>query len=59
MKLNTLRLKISTLTILLYIFALAYCAQGQNAKGWKVIGPGGGGTTYDPMVSPHDSWLVV
>jgi photosystem II stability/assembly factor-like uncharacterized protein len=26
---------------------------------WQVIGPGGGGTTYSPTVSPHDPNLVV
>lgn len=26
---------------------------------WKIIGPGGGGTTIDPAISPHDPNLVL
>lgn len=34
-------------------------AQRPATSGWKVIGPGGGGTTIGPVISPHDSRLVV
>ncbi len=59
MKLNTHRLQISGLAILLFFTALASPAQRPDANSWKIIGPGGGGTTYDPTVSPHDSRLAV
>jgi photosystem II stability/assembly factor-like uncharacterized protein len=45
--------------ILLLLVTLACRAQGPGTGSWKVIGPGGGGTTYAPTVSPHDSSLVV
>jgi photosystem II stability/assembly factor-like uncharacterized protein len=38
---------------------LAGFTQGPGATGWKVIGPGGGGTMIAPTISPHDSRLVV
>lgn len=37
----------------------AGAAQPAHTSAWKVIGPGGGGTTIAPTVSPHDSRLVV
>ncbi len=46
-------------TTLLVFTALACAAQAPAASGWKVIGPGGGGTTIGPTISPHDSSLVV
>jgi len=49
----------SGLAILFLSVTLAGSAQKQEANAWKVIGPGGGGTTYDPTISPHDSRLVV
>ena len=45
--------------ILLCVAALAGSAQKRGASGWNVIGPGGGGTTYYPTVSPHDPRIVV
>ncbi len=48
----------STLAILI-VFAVVAAAQSPGAAGWKVIGPGGGGTTIGPTISPHDSRLVV
>jgi photosystem II stability/assembly factor-like uncharacterized protein len=47
------------LAILLSLTAVASHGQGREAAGWQIIGPGGGGTTYFPTVSPHDSRLVV
>jgi photosystem II stability/assembly factor-like uncharacterized protein len=46
-------------TILLVFITIAGLAQQPGAKGWQVIGPGGGGTTIGPTISPHDSRLVV
>ena len=34
-------------------------AQEPDTNSWKVVGPGGGGTTIGPTISPHDSRLVV
>jgi photosystem II stability/assembly factor-like uncharacterized protein len=45
--------------ILLVFSTLIGTAQKPAANGWKVIGPGGGGTTIGPTISPHDSRLVV
>jgi len=45
--------------ILLVLTALASAAQGTDASRWKVVGPGGGGTTIGPVISPYDSRLVV
>ena len=59
MKLYTHRLQISSLAIVLCLTTLASLAQRPDANSWKIIGPGGGGTTYEPMISPHDSRLVV
>jgi len=47
------------LAILLLLFAQVSLAQDTNANGWKIIGPGGGGTTIGPTISPHDPKLVV
>ena len=44
---------------MLWAGALAGWGQGAAAKSWRVIGPGGGGTTIGPTISPHDSRLVV
>jgi len=59
MKPNTALLQTSGLAILLFLATLASPAQGQGSNRWKVIGPGGGGTTIAPTISPHDSRLVV
>jgi len=43
----------------------AHCAAGQapgpapRPDAWKIIGPGGGGTTASPTISPNDPKLVV
>ena len=47
------------LAILLSLIAIASYGQGPRTERWKIIGPGGGGTTYSPTISPHDSRLVV
>jgi photosystem II stability/assembly factor-like uncharacterized protein len=49
----------SGFAILLALTTLASSAQGTDANRWRVIGPGGGGTTIGPVISPHDSQLVV
>jgi photosystem II stability/assembly factor-like uncharacterized protein len=49
----------SGIAVLLVFIALASAAQPPAASSWKVIGPGGGGTTIGPTISPHDSRLVV
>ena len=41
------------------LFSIALACFGQDPNSWKVIGPGGGGTTIGPTISPHDSSLVV
>ena len=35
------------------VFACA--APGPRADGWRIVGPGGGGSLFHPTVSPHDS----
>jgi photosystem II stability/assembly factor-like uncharacterized protein len=59
MKPNAHKAQILVFAIMLVFTPVFGLAQGQNAKSWKILGPGGGGTTYDPMISPHDSKLVV
>ncbi len=59
MKLNTLMTQISGFAILMLLIVPASPAQRPGANRWKIIGPGGGGTTYFPTVSPHDSQIVV
>jgi len=49
----------AALVILLYLTALASSAQKSGPSRWEVIGPGGGGTTLAPTISPHDSKVVV
>ena len=34
---------------------LACAAPAPRADGWRIIGPGGGGSLFHPTVSPHDS----
>ncbi len=45
------------------VLAMASAAQtpgtAPRLDTWKIIGPGGGGTTIDPTVSPHDPNLVL
>ena len=47
------------LAILLLFTPLASLASGPDANRWKIVGPGGGGTTIGPTISPHDPALVV
>ena len=35
--------------------ALACAAPAPLAPGWRILGPGGGGSLYHPTISPHDS----
>src|SRR5450759_1056570 len=35
--------------------ALACAAAPPPAPGWRILGPGGGGSIFHPTVSPHDS----
>ncbi len=46
------------LAILLLVASLGGLAQVPAGR-WKVIGPGGGGTTIGPTISPFDSRVVV
>lgn len=42
------------------LFAAALAAAGApRHDAWKVLGPGGGGTMYAPVISPHDSRHVL
>lgn len=59
MKLKPHRSQISGLAVLLFLTTIAGSAQGTSSNSWKIIGPGGGGTTYFPTISPHDSRFVV
>jgi photosystem II stability/assembly factor-like uncharacterized protein len=59
MKLNTRWTGMSGLAIVLCFGNLASHAQGPDPKGWKIVGPGGGGTTIGPTISPFDPRLVV
>lgn len=59
MKSNRYRTQFAVLTVLLFVTASAGSAHAAEATGWQVIGPGGGGTTIGPVISPHDSRLVV
>ena len=46
--------------LMLALFAVAAgMAQGRSGGAWTVVGPGGGGTTIAPTISPYDSGLVV
>jgi photosystem II stability/assembly factor-like uncharacterized protein len=59
MKLNIHSRQTSGLTIMLLLCNLACPAQSPGSNSWQVIGPGGGGTTIAPTISPHDPRLVV
>ena len=47
------------LTMSLFFATLTGFSQSSDHGGWKVVGPGGGGTTIAPTISPHDARLVV
>jgi photosystem II stability/assembly factor-like uncharacterized protein len=49
----------SCLAALLSLTAITSHGQKPQTERWEIIGPGGGGTTYFPTISPHDSRLVV
>ena len=55
MKPNKNRSQFLSLAILVFLTTLAGFAQGTGANRWKMVGPGGGGTTIGPTISPHDS----
>ena len=38
---------------------IATAGYAQGSISWKIVGPGGGGTTIGPTISPHDPKLVV
>ena len=38
---------------------LACAVPAPRADGWRIIGPGGGGSLFHPTVSPHDSRTVL
>jgi len=56
---NSKRQELSCAILFLVFIGAAGFAQTPATSGWKVIGPGGGGTTIGPVISPHDSRLVV
>src|SRR5208283_4629772 len=47
------------LVVLSLLVALNGLSQAPDANRWRIIGPGGGGTTIGPTISPHDSQMVV
>ena len=53
MKLSTQITKSLCLAILLIFTPLAGLALGANSDGWKIVGPGGGGTMISPTISPY------
>jgi photosystem II stability/assembly factor-like uncharacterized protein len=55
---NPLRTPFVALAILLLFKCVAGVAQVRGTSGWKIIGPGGGGTTIGPTISPFDPHLV-
>jgi hypothetical protein len=58
MKPNTHKTQTLVLAIMLALLPFFGLAQEPNAKSWKILGPGGGGTTILASISPHDSRLV-
>jgi photosystem II stability/assembly factor-like uncharacterized protein len=59
MKLKAYVKQAPVLAILLMFAALTCAGQSQGSGSWKIVGPGGGGTTIGPTISPHDPSLVV
>jgi hypothetical protein len=51
--------QISRLALALSFTALTCFSQSSDHGGWKVIGPGGGGTTIAPTITTHDSWWSI
>ena len=45
--------------ILFSLITFAGFAQEPATSAWKIIGPGGGGTTIGPAISPFDTRMVV
>ena len=58
MNLNRYR-SLAALAALTLLAPGAIHSQETGPKRWSVIGPGGGGTTIDPTISPFDPQLVV
>ena len=55
-----LSVPLALVPVTLLMFAALTCAgQSRGSASWKIVGPGGGGTTIGPVISPHDSSLVV
>src|ERR1700733_13781525 len=48
-----------TLYLVFSLSAISALSQPPRLNKWKIIGPGGGGTTIAPVISPRDSSLVV
>lgn len=59
MKMNHERMRRALLIVLLPLTGIVCGAQARDAGAWRIIGPGGGGTTIGPTVSPFDSRVVV
>ncbi len=59
MKTNMQITKILGLAILLILTPLACLAGSPVSDGWKIVGPGGGGTMIIPTISPFNPQLVV
>jgi len=59
MKMNRHGTQIAKFATLLFLTSAVSVALAAGASSWKVIGPGGGGTTIGPTISPFDSRLVV
>jgi photosystem II stability/assembly factor-like uncharacterized protein len=51
--------RMSVIALLLAVLVAPACGQADRFDSWKIIGPGGGGTTIAPTISPHDPRLVV
>ena len=48
--------------LLLLVAATLACAAPQpqtRAGGWRILGPGGGGSLFHPTISPHDSRIAL
>jgi photosystem II stability/assembly factor-like uncharacterized protein len=66
MKAGTMKMRLNigigqglSFAILLAFTSLAGFAQEPGSGGWEIVGPGGGGTTIGPTISPFNSHLVV
>lgn len=41
--------------VLTLFLAVSGCASGQRPGGFRIVGPGGGGAMFHPIISPHDA----